>query len=54
VPKPSIAEVHEVLRKYQGLVVHFSTVPLLDQQYYFPDDLRYAINHPNLPGVLAR
>jgi hypothetical protein len=53
VPKPSIAEVHEVLRKYQGLVVHFSTVPLLDQQYYFPDDLRYAINHPNLPGGLC-
>jgi hypothetical protein len=34
-------------------VVHFSTVPVMEQSFYFPDDLRYALNHPNMPGGLC-
>jgi hypothetical protein len=53
VPKPSVQQVHDVLRRHQGLIVHFSTVPLLDQRYYFPRELHYAIDHPNLEGGLC-
>jgi hypothetical protein len=53
VSRPTIAEVQEILRRYRALVVHFSTLPRLDRQVFFPEDLRYVINNPNLPGGIC-
>jgi hypothetical protein len=54
VTRPSIQEVHEILRKHRALVVHFSSVPRLDNtEHHFPDDLRYALNNPNMRGGLC-
>jgi hypothetical protein len=33
--------------------VHFSSVPRLDREVYFPADLLYALNHPNMAGGLC-
>jgi hypothetical protein len=42
--KPDVAKVHQVLRKHNALIVHFSSVPKLDLLFYFPEDLRHALN----------
>jgi len=54
VAKPDIPSVHDVLREHRALVVHFSSVPPLDNtEHYFPDDLRHALQNPNMPGGLC-
>jgi hypothetical protein len=54
VVKPDIPSVHDILRKHRALAVHFSSVPRLDNtKSYFPDDLRYALGNPNMPGGLC-
>jgi hypothetical protein len=50
-PKPDVATTHQVLRKYNALIVHFSSVPKLDNKFYFPEDLRYALNNPDNGGL---
>jgi hypothetical protein len=53
VVKPGVSSVHRVLREHRAIVVHFSSVPQMENiKSYFPDSLRSVIAN-QIPGGLC-
>ncbi len=52
--KPTVNEVHNVLRRYDGLIVHFSGAPKgsgVDRGHLYPQDLRHVVQGKAMGGV---
>lgn len=52
--KPTVNEVHNVLRRYDGLIVHFSGAPKgagIDRGHLYPEDLRHVEQGKAIGGV---
>lgn len=52
--KPTVNEVHNVLRRYDGLIVHFSGAPKgsgVDRGHLYPRDLRHVEQGKAMGGV---
>lgn len=52
--KPTVNEVHNVLRRYDGLIVHFSGAPKgsgVDRGHLYPQDLRHVEQGKAMGGV---
>jgi hypothetical protein len=52
--RPAIAQVHEILRRHHGLIVHFSEAPKgsgADRGFLYPDDLRHVVAGRAMDGI---